>query len=251
MIPDNDYLPTPDELPALDDQTLDLLVDGELPPDARQRLLTQLDRVPDGWRRCALAFLEAQSWREEFRSLPRQVEPQPAAPPVRPARRRFLAARNLGTAAAMAASFLLALGLSFLARQGWNSPVPPEMSGQVTQVDTMSKPDASERAGETAMPSPSTEWRQAGGPWETVSLPVSRGAAPLELPARQRDAVDETWWRHLPSAIPPEVLQALQQSGHQVDLRRQLMPFPMKDGRRLVVPVDQVDVHYVGAPTYQ
>jgi len=44
-------------------QEIDLLVDGELDDEARRALLLRLDAEPDGWRRCALAFLEAQAWR--------------------------------------------------------------------------------------------------------------------------------------------------------------------------------------------
>jgi hypothetical protein len=252
MIPTNDYLPMPDEPPAVDDRTLDLLVDGELSPAARRELLIQLDRVPDGWRRCALAFLEAQSWREEFGSLSCPAASRPIAPAVRPAGRRYLTRRNLGTAAAMAASFLLALVLSFQMRYGWDSPAPPAVSGPATVASTQGDgPATSQYSPETDAPRQPTGGSRASSPWETVSLPVSRGASPLELPAQERNAVDETWWQHFPSAIPPEMIQALQQSGHQVDLRRQWMPFPMKDGRRLVVPVDEVDVHYVGSSTYQ
>ncbi len=54
---------------ANDDILLDRLVDGELPADERRALLQSLDSRPDGWRRCALAFLEAQSWRSELRTV--------------------------------------------------------------------------------------------------------------------------------------------------------------------------------------
>ena len=47
----------------------DRLVDGELPERERQQLLASLDDREDGWRRCALAFLEAQSWGKQFSSL--------------------------------------------------------------------------------------------------------------------------------------------------------------------------------------
>ena len=52
--------------PTNDASQIDLLVDGELPAEARRALLSRLDASPDGWRRCALAFLEAQAWRESF-----------------------------------------------------------------------------------------------------------------------------------------------------------------------------------------
>jgi hypothetical protein len=40
-------------------------------------LLASLDAQPDGWRRCALAFLEAQIWRSEMRRI---IAPAAAAP---------------------------------------------------------------------------------------------------------------------------------------------------------------------------
>ncbi len=46
------------------DAWMDLLVDGEVREPQRQALLSRLERLPDGWRRCALAFLESQAWRE-------------------------------------------------------------------------------------------------------------------------------------------------------------------------------------------
>lgn len=54
----------------IDAAALDRLVDGELDEAARAALLRSLDREPDGWKRCALAFLEAQAWRESMQSLP-------------------------------------------------------------------------------------------------------------------------------------------------------------------------------------
>jgi hypothetical protein len=48
---------------SLNSVLLDRLVDGELADGDRRDLLLRLSTEPDGWRRCALAFLEAQSWR--------------------------------------------------------------------------------------------------------------------------------------------------------------------------------------------
>src|SRR5947208_659233 len=46
------------------DAWLDRLVDGEVAEPERRALLSRLEQAPAGWRRCALAFLEAQAWRE-------------------------------------------------------------------------------------------------------------------------------------------------------------------------------------------
>src|SRR5258708_18156362 len=52
-----------------DGRRFDRLVDGELPNGERRELLLRLETEPEGWRHCALAFLEAQSWRQAFGSL--------------------------------------------------------------------------------------------------------------------------------------------------------------------------------------
>jgi hypothetical protein len=60
-----------------DDRTFDLLVDGELSEADRRELLSSLDESPDGWRRCALAFLEAQSWNSALGSIQRESAARP------------------------------------------------------------------------------------------------------------------------------------------------------------------------------
>ena len=49
--------------PVVGQGDLDRLVDGELNAEQRRALLRALDEAADGWKRCALAFLEAQVWR--------------------------------------------------------------------------------------------------------------------------------------------------------------------------------------------
>jgi len=63
-----------------DPQVLDRLVDGELAEGERREVLRTLERQPDGWRQCALAFLEAQSWGEALTQLARQPEEAVRAP---------------------------------------------------------------------------------------------------------------------------------------------------------------------------
>ena len=60
-----------DNKPLSEDILLDRLVDGELSGSERRQLLESFDKRPEGWRRCALAFLEAQSWREEMGQVAR------------------------------------------------------------------------------------------------------------------------------------------------------------------------------------
>jgi anti-sigma factor RsiW len=47
---------------AIDSETLDRLVDGELSPAEYRRVLQALEQQPGAWRKCAEAFLQAQAW---------------------------------------------------------------------------------------------------------------------------------------------------------------------------------------------
>ena len=89
-------------------------------------------------------------------------------------------------------------------------------------------------------------------PWEKVALtaPGADGKPhTFALPAVEGERITEAWLRDLPSPMSPAVLQALADSGQEVQQRRVLLPVQMQDGRRLVVPVDKVKIHFVGRPT--
>jgi hypothetical protein len=260
----------------------DRLVDGEMSEEERKNLLASLDNEPGGWRHCALAFLEAQCWKDTLGGLAANAMEQaetttlPSVSPLSSLGRRGRThwSVHLRTAMAMAACFLAALLLGSLLPRGRFSPVTgPSASDTANQVAS-NNPDAATstqkipanrsdsltgRSGRSANPADAlasqTPVGKAGvdGPWRMVTLGPSDGqetAAGLRLPAVERQNVDEAWLRNMPSAIPDEVLQALNRTGHQVQQRRELVPVPMKDGRRLVVPVDQVDVHYIGNGPY-
>jgi hypothetical protein len=239
----------PHDEPSLDDLDFDLLVDGELAEQRRHELLARLDSVPGGWRRCALAFLQAQSWTRELRAAREQSPATPPSPPLAP--QRGSKQSRLQSVLAMAASFLLALGLGAYFRGFWG------------RLDTIANP------AQTAATAPST---LLGGPsvlprsvdsarafspevWQTVAVPVADGpeggTESVALPARVADHLDPEWLDSFPLAMPQDVVSALRQSGHEVQQQRELVPLPLQDGRRLVVPVDQVEVRYVGNSAYQ
>ena len=71
-----------------DEVMLDRVVDGELSPEHRRAFLAAIEHAEDGWRRCALAFLEAQSWRSEFNQLVGSPQQAPPALPEKKVRKR-------------------------------------------------------------------------------------------------------------------------------------------------------------------
>ena len=90
----------------------DRLVDGELDEAARGALLRRLDHEPDGWKRCALAFIEAQAWRE---AMSTERGSGMASPWDVGARRshRLAALRQI---VAVAAAVTVAFGVGFMSR---------------------------------------------------------------------------------------------------------------------------------------
>jgi hypothetical protein len=239
----------PHDEPGLNDLDLDLLVDGELDEQRRGELLARLENVPGGWRRCALAFLEAQSWTADLRAI--RQESQAAAQASRRGWQVRRGPSRLTSVLAMAASFLIALGLGAYFRGFWSRP------GTTADLTQIAGSLPAVRQSGAAVPPASADTAGPVSPevWQTVALPVADGAGgtteSMPLPARVVDHFDPQWLDSLPPAMPREVISALRASGHEVQQQRQLVPLPLQDGRRLVVPVDQVEVRCVGNSAYQ
>jgi len=81
------------------DPILARLVDGDLDPAALREALARVEAAPDGWRRCALAFLEARALDDALRA------PAPAVRRAGPTRRRPLRLRPALAAAVALAAF--------------------------------------------------------------------------------------------------------------------------------------------------
>ncbi len=257
----------------IDERQIDRLVDGELNEAQRRELLLALDRSPDGWRRCALAFLEAQCWGEALRAIGHRAHaagtPSPAgafpqAPyPLGPAAAAagFLAAKRgkkawpwlVRTAAGMAiAASLLAAAVLGALWQQWRS-----VSGFVAKQDVPS--DTASLAASTVEEPQHTEdflpppqWATADDAqrWHTVTLALHDGSGvpgnAVQLPVREHDHLEEALLEELPASLPPDIWESLERAGCRVVQQRQLMPLPLGDGRMLVVPVDSVELTFVG-----
>jgi hypothetical protein len=228
----------------LDDSRFDRLVDGELSETQRQELLAGLDNEPGGWRRCALAFLEAQCWKQEFGAIAKSGTPTATTPRATIARRAHWLG-PIGAPLAMAASLLLAVwaGAALQRTRG----VGPGVPGGTGVTRDVAKTTV-DRQPVAVPPQP------ASNPWRVVTLSSPAGTkdanVSFELPAMERDNLDQQWLQSLPSAIPDNVMQAFNRTGHQVQQRRELVPVRLNDGRRLIVPVDNVDIHYTGNKSY-
>lgn len=258
---------------------LDLLVDGELDEAARRELLLWCERDPEGWRRCALAFLEAQCWSQQVggldagdlnvgdlddpqfdKLLAAAVQPPAgggATPPaslqrdVRPAPRsqRTFAWKSFMGPLAMAASFLAAFGLGLLARNGWPTSGVSPLDRQVAQDDSAGQ--ETNAAGELKNEVVPALPREPMGQVRLVVDGPDGSTDEIQLPVVEGRSLDADFLQSQPVAMPREMQRMLEQMGHQVRQRREMLPLRLKDGRRLIVPVDQVEVHPAANRDYQ
>lgn len=233
-------------------QQLDRLVDGELSRDEYHALLETLDKEPDGWRRCALAFLEAQAWRQEFDVSRPEARSNCNEVPCQVVRHRAgnWSTRHLaGLLLAMSASFVVAFASGIWWHVG-NSPNSKPDLPQVAQQAAGSRPPALE---DELPREPEDEHASGNAPAEHLTFVVDRGNGEsdrFELPIYEaNDSVARQLLQDSPS-MPADVERAIRDSGFHVQSQRQWAPVRLRDGRRVFFPVDQVDITPVSASIY-
>ena len=192
---------------ATDSRIIDKLVDNELDADARAELIRTLDETPDGWKRCALAFLEAQAWGQSLSTASRDAAECGGTgsnyhrPPglLGPVARRLLA---------LAAAVVVAFGAGFVSRGVESHRVL--IRGEATGFGMTDRALAS--TGESTSP----QTRAVTPPPDTVPY------------------------------VPERVRLQLERQGYHVTGDRKLVPIALGDGRKVAVPVDTVSYRYVG-----
>ncbi len=201
-----------DESPGrADDRLIDRLVDGELPDVERRQLLLRLETEPDGWRRCALAFLEAQTWREALGTIA-----APAGAAIRPADFGAMKSKksNVWRPAARLAALAAGLAAAFALGRAWHGGSVPNAPGTpVAKRETPAEP---------APPEP-----------VDVASGEARPAGPGE-----------------PNALIDPVVKRWEQKGYRAERQKRVVSVELKDGRKLSVPINEVRLQYVGDRTY-
>lgn len=256
---------------------LDQLVEGELSLAERQRVVAALAESPDGWRRCALAFLEAQSWRSSMRAVVGTADAAPAssvvASPVAASNGRTArfalevgassksaakvaspsaaAARDLRATllswSAAALALVLAVGLGY-ATGFQNSPSPGDA-----------------RHGQDALPVEVNDNTGGFEPFE-AEQPLIAGdpndpalrlvgtvkfdGADQPLPVVSGPGLDEEWLRNQPPLLSDYERSLLAQRGWRLKEDRQIITVQLADGSKLAIPVDALEYQYVGNKVY-
>jgi len=235
-----------DELGWADHQ-LDRLADGELSRDEYRELLAQLDREPDGWRRCAMAFLEAQAWKREFHEL-RAEQAAPA---------QLVTSASTGDRPShwlpapwwtLVAGILVAFALgNWWHGQEWR----PHSNDEPEAVQQERRPtDAATLASSLLSPTPPLGTLSP----EQLTFLVDRGDGRREqfdMPVFQASHASARRLMEQPSSLPPHVEQAIRRSGHEIRTKREWTPVNLFDGRQAMFPVEQLEIVPVSGEAYQ
>jgi hypothetical protein len=253
---------SPREKPV--DNFIDEIVDGSLCPGELRLALARLDHEPDGWKRCTLAFLEAQCWREAFRALdgPPVSQPERGYDSIRPAPAKFDRPRtrwwqSVAAAGIIAASFALGW-LSHVSgpRDVAGPPLPISSSPVVAEVprDLPSEPALPASAITPSAASPDSRFvvdrspRSSGELVQTVArVRIGPEGAGATVPILAGPGLNGDWLESQPPPLSEYEQVVLQRHGYQIDQRRRLLIATLADGRRVSVPIDQVEIRYTGS----
>lgn len=228
-----------------DDMVFDRLVDGELSAADRRSLLESLDSRPNGWRQCALAFLEAQSWQSELRdftatktatsSMSPEVHRNLVAPIATPKRRTVWAAAEIFT---VAAALLLAFKLGGSHR---SSGVPFAANQTAAPNNQMASAPTAGSAANPVKPGDAINlWvRDDGGQMKKVRVPLV-----------DANTLDHEYGTIFQTGVPDDVRNELKNEGYTVQSKRQYAPMWLDNGRPMVVPVEDTKIVPVSNKVY-
>jgi hypothetical protein len=204
------------------------LVDGELSREEYAALLNSLDQDPDGWRQCALAFLESQALAEEFGSVRRTLDRPPPSPLEK---QPTLATRDWQRPLyllAIAASFLAALSAGLVAPRFF-----PTGEQEPSITGNFQPPSRHEvlKVGDVRLV-------MDGGDGQ----PIDAGRVPVYEAGQNLDELLQADQQ----AISPLLMEVFQRNGFEIQHQPQYVPAPLEDGRQLVVPLDGYQLTPIG-----
>jgi hypothetical protein len=242
---------------------IDRLVDGTLTPAELRAAIERLGAEPDGWKRCALAFLEAQCWRHVFRasdetsggevprvlsiSLPTMARRE--RPRTRPMR---VAAAAAVAAASFALGWLARPAGPLFANRHPPTPMPVTVAIRLDQREpppgTLGALDPTRSARQSDLPP--SEDRFPPDPSEAIQTVarvwIGTEGASAPVPILAGPGITEDWVRDQPPPLSEHRQALLERQGFQVDQQRRLVTTTLSDGRLVTIPVDQVVFQYTG-----
>ncbi len=213
-----------------DDPIIDRLVDGELPEAERRELLLKFEEEPAGWRRCAVAFLEAQVWRQALASVaaPNWVAHPEFSTGVSSGfanRRRFW--RPLAKLSGLAAGLAAAFALGWIYQSGRQFRTPGFGVKQPVESVAALRPPVADAP---------------GSPRQSASLEVV-GNSKSEILNPKTEATEAL-------ASLNSIIKRWEQQGYSVQTQPRVLSLEANDGRKLKIPVQDVRIRFKGDHVY-
>ncbi|HTN75067.1 MAG TPA: hypothetical protein VL096_07465 [Pirellulaceae bacterium] len=225
--------------PAELDRMLDRLVDGELSSTEYRQLLASLDEQPAQWRRCALAFVQAQALGSELRLLREEgMESPPPKPANLSAPSAPIASTGWTTLRGLAYPLMLAMAAGFMLALVFAPRIlPPHgtIDSSKLAVEAPAQNDPLPR--EASLPTPENSAQEPLGNVRLV-MDGEDGRA-LNVPVYHADQAAELLGPDGVATLSPEMLRSLENAGNQVVREQSVLPFELEDGGRLLVPIDR------------
>jgi hypothetical protein len=238
----------------VDDALIDRIVDGEMTAEEFRAAVLRIESDPDGWKRCALAFVEARVWSDSMRALGQTQKNDPmglALPRSGPA------AKRAGNRWLRAAAAAVVTGVSFVA--GWlthgTRVEPPPQALLVRDSDGFPFPSASEpsEVGDASTQSARAEEDRASESSEPPRIVRTVGmirfgpeSSPAEVPVLAGPGITEDWLAAQPPPVSEYGEVVLARQGYEVEQERRFFTAVLADGRRVAIPVDHVQIRYTG-----
>ena len=196
-----------------------------------------------------MAFLEAQALGQEFRVLRREVQ---AAEETCEKYSDAWSRNSLAPLAlAMAASFLVAFGLGAWWRSGaagGGRITPPNL------VERERKDVPESMLADRTPPSEPVSAVSSGMPTDRLTFVLDRGDGQderFEMPVYDQNDAYARQLLERDSALPPHVEHAIRRSGYDVRTQREWAPVETRDGRRIIFPVDHLEITPVSGKVFQ
>ena len=231
----------------IQNELLDRLVDGELPDGDYRTLIHRLDDAPDGWRRCALSFLEQQALQRDLKQMLKegqrfdpldmavseQDREMHGAPRVTTHDRweRWLGKPWVRWTSVLAVGVLAFVG--GLALQPFGSPDRPfeERVAEAPSINSDSAPlSSSFQTNGLMRQEPATlliEDSLAGStkPLEVLTRPINY---------REGDSIP----KYAPEQFPQQFINAMDGATFVDQIERRVLILRMPDGNLMILPVD-------------
>jgi hypothetical protein len=222
---------------------IDRLVGGDLTKAESRLLVARLDADPAGWKQCALAYMEAQSWRRTFESMvAHEEQPVPRSIPADSERPRRSRRRMLGTVAAVVVAFVAGIG----AMAAWQARSGEQSSQDDVAIDANHGIDVVKKSAATRQADSNDDDPLLLGVVNITSNGEMEAAFPL-VAAKDKELVSI----ELTSDQLNDYNRRLwERRGYRIEQYRKLVSVALADGSRFRFPVDWVQFRYVGERVY-